>query len=110
MAITVNGKQITFTRGDTVKIIVTMMLSDGTEYTPQENDVVSFAMKRKYSDPNDLIRKTIPNDTLMLILTPQETGQLSPGHYVYDIQLAYANGDIDTFINNETIIVTGDIV
>lgn len=93
----VSGNEIKLVRGDTFYAIVEVY--DGTEpYTPVEGDVIRFAMKHKYSDEECLILKTIPNDTLILKLEPEDTKELPVRTYVYDIEITRVNGDVDTFI------------
>lgn len=58
-------------------------------------------MKRNYSSSRVLIHKKIPNDTLILYLEPKDTKKLAFGNYVYDIEITFANGDVDTFIRGE---------
>jgi len=106
----INGTEITLTKGDTFKAIVTMKTIDGKNYTPSENDVIRFAMKKNYNDENVLIEKVIPNGTLLLELTSTETKNLNVGNYVYDIQITYENGDVDTFINMATFTLTKEVV
>lgn len=95
---------IYLTRGDTGKFEVVMEDSTGTKYMPQEGDVVRFMMKKNYSQEAVIIEKEIPNDTLMLELEPEDTKELPFGIYVYDIELTYANGDVDTFIKGRLVI------
>lgn len=105
------GTKITLTRGDTLKVIVTMIRPDGTEYTPEVGDSIRFAMKKHFTDPDSevLIEKVIPNDTLMLHLEPEDTKSFPFGSYVYDIQLTHANGDIDTFIDRAQIDLSEEV-
>ena len=103
------GTAIQMTRGDTLKALVGMKIQGGEEYRPVEGDVVRFAMKKKYSDEEELISKVIPNDTLMLHLEPQDTKELEFGKYVYDIQITYANGDVDTFIDRAVFELTEEV-
>jgi len=103
------GTTIQMTRGDTCKVSVGMTTQSGEEYKPVEGDVVRFAMKKKYSDAEELISKVIPNDTLLLHLEPQDTKELDFGKYVYDIQITYANGDVDTFIDRATLELTEEV-
>lgn len=70
-------------------------------YTPVEGDSIRFAMKQSYSSSTVLVRKNIPTDTLTLHLEPNDTKELAFGDYVYDIQITFANGDVDTFIKGE---------
>lgn len=95
---TINGTDITLTRGDTLYIDLTIT-KDGEEYIPQEGDTIRFAMKHRYTDTNVLINKNIPIDSLQLKIEPQDTKGLTMGKtYVYDIELTNAYGDVDTFI------------
>lgn len=104
----INGYNIKLTRGDNFATVVGMM-NGKTEYIPQVGDVVRFALKRKiftpdkgnYVDLNPLIRKTIPNDTLLLELEPEDTKSLRFAVYAYDIEITYADGYVDTFISGD---------
>lgn len=89
---------IYLTRGDTFVCSVKMIKDDGTEYTPTGNDSVRFALKKTAYDRKPLILKTIPNDTLKLTITPDDTKKLDFGDYIYDIELTTENGVVDTFI------------
>jgi len=94
----IEGSAITLTRGDSFYATVTMKNPDKTDYTPQQGDVVRFALKKRYTDAEPLILKNVPTDTLVLHLEPEDTKDLAFGKYVYDIELTKANGDVDTFI------------
>ena len=94
----IDGTTITLTRGDSFYTDIVIKNPDGSDYTMQENDVVRFALKKKYTDAEPLILKTIPNETLILHLEPEDTKDMAFGKYVYDVELTKANGDVDTFI------------
>lgn len=97
MSYSVDGTKITMTRGDTVRIQVAIDI-DGEEYTPQEGDVVRFAAKKAWTDEEPCILITIPNDTLILTIEPNDTKELEFGAYNYDLQITFANGDVATFV------------
>ena len=85
-------------------------LDTGELYTPAENDVIRFTVKRNYSDARPLITKIVPNDTQMLHLTPEDTKPLAFGSYVYEIELTNANNDdVDTFIAKASLIITEEV-
>lgn len=110
MSVKVNGTTITATRGDTVKIQLELIDSEGSVYTPVESDIIRFAMKEDYDDAEPLILKVIPNDTLILKLEPEDTKSLpQPSSYVYDLQITYANGDVDTFIDKAKFKLTEEV-
>jgi len=66
-------------------------------------------MKKSYTDNEVLIEKVIPNDTLLLRIESNDTKELPFGKYVYDIQITYAYGDIDTFIDRSEIELTEEV-
>lgn len=112
MSSSVKGTTITMTRGDTFRTIVKMYIDSGhkTEYIPQEGDVIRFATKKKFKDTENIVfEKIIPNDTQILTIKPEDTKSMSFGKYVYDIQITYANGDVDTFIDKATLAITEEV-
>ena len=94
------NKKISLVRGDTLRMQVEILVDDEI-YTPVSGDKVRFAMKQSYSSSKVLIHKNIPIDTLVLHLEPNDTKKLPFGSYVYDIEITFANGDVDTFIRGE---------
>jgi len=103
------GKTIVLTRGDSFKQIIAAKDMDGKPYTPVSGDVIRFAAKRNYSDENLVIEKQIPYDTMLLQLTPDDTKSLEFGTYVYDIQITYSNGDVNTFLDKGTLKLTEEV-
>lgn len=103
------GTTITLTRGDSFKATVQMIDENGESYIPQEGDKIRFAVKRRYTDTKTIISKVIPNDTLLLELEPKDTEAFKFGSYVYDIQLTYANGEVDTFIDKATLVISEEV-
>lgn len=89
---------ITMTRGDSFYATVTMR-QDGEPYTPAEGDVVFFAMENHAGVT--VIAKTIPTDSLLLALYPEETKGLPIGTYTYNIRLVAAAGTVDTFVRGK---------
>lgn len=105
----VNDKTITLTRGDSLAIKLDIFDSEGNAYTPSSGDTIRFAMKKSYSDSECLISKVIPNDTMMLSLAPSDTKDLAFGSYVYDIEITFATGAVDTFIDRATFRLTEEV-
>lgn len=102
MGYTINNKnkKIALTRGDTLRMQVDIYVGDEL-YTPTANDSVRFAMKQNFTSNKVLIYKTIPTDTMILHLVPNDTKKFAFGKYVYDIEITFENGDVDTFISGE---------
>lgn len=107
--VNISGTTIELTRGDTLRVVLELTDYNGNAYVPNSGDVIRFAMKRRYNDATPIILKTIPNDTLTLLLEPSETKTLPYAEYVYDIEITYVNGDVDTFINKATLKLTEEV-
>lgn len=103
-SIDTNTNDITLVRGDYFPCYITMT-KDGEAFVPQVGSL-RFAVKKKYTDPDDkvLILKTIPLDTLLLELESADTKDLKFGPYVYDIEYTDQNGRPDTFIRAKFIL------
>ena len=93
-------KEIELTRGDTLKVKIDVLIN-GEAYTPRPEDSLRFAMKTTYNTSKLLVHKDIPIDTCILHLEPEDTKKLRFGEYVYDIQITFANGDVNTCISGK---------
>lgn len=110
------GNSITLTRGDSL-VLQLELTRNGETYTPAEDDLIRFALKRNklkqdgsdFVDDEPLALINIPNDTLTLEITPGATKTLAFGNYVYDIEITFADGKVDTFIDNENFILTPEV-
>ena len=111
MSYSVKKTTISMTRGDTFKAQIALTTPEGDPYIPEAGDTIRFAVKKHYSDPDEdvLINKNIPIDTLILTLEPSDTKTMEFGEYVYDIQLTNAEGEVDTFIDKSTFILTEEV-
>ena len=105
---------ITMTRGDTGEFQVECLIED-TPYIPQEGDVVTFAVKhqdqkgnkyKEYTEP--VCQITIPNDTMLLEIRPEDTRPLSFGMYDYQVDIQFADSKVNTFIE-ATIKITKEV-
>lgn len=105
----ISGTTITMTRGDTLSVKVNIFNSDQTEYEVKDEDIIRFALKKKYKDPEPLIIKVLDHDTLLLQLDPEDTENLDYGDYVYDIEITMEDGTVDTFIAEATLTLTKEV-
>ena len=116
MASSISGTSITLTRGDTLRVKINISLN-GEPYTPTNGDAVRFALKRPalnakktdYKDIQPLILKNIPTNTMILELEPNDTKTLDFGSYVYDVQITFADGRVDTFITEAVFKLTPEV-
>lgn len=109
MSVKIRKTKITMTRGDTLKCTIGITDSAGDPYIPVEGDTIRFAAKKHYTDEETCILKDIPNDTLLLQLDPEDTKNLEqPSTLVWDIQITFEDGTVDTFMNG-TIEITEEV-
>jgi len=102
----ITGSDITLTRGDSL-ILNLQLTKNGEPFTPEIGSSIRFAMKRRYTDPDEdvILVKIIPIDTLLLEIEPEDTKNLDMNRtYVYDIQLTDPSGRVDTFLSGKLTI------
>lgn len=116
MSYQIEGTTISMTRGDTLKVAVSLT-KDGQPYTPVEGDKIRFAAKDpkmycdkgEYVDSEPRILKDIPIETMMLVLDPADTKTLDFGNYVYDMEITFADGTVDTFITQAVLRIKPEV-
>lgn len=91
----IENDKIYLTRGDSAGFSV--KLYDGEEeYELQPGDQLTFTVRKTVYSPEIVIQKTLTD--IEVPIFPSDTNNLSFGDYVYDVQLNFANGDINTVI------------
>ena len=108
MSASISGTTISLTRGDSLVLGIDVVV-DNAPYTPQEGDVIRFAMKSTVFADEVLIKKRIDLETMTLTILPSDTKDLSFGSYVYDLELTTADGVVDTFIGPASFIITQEV-
>lgn len=114
MMTSVSGTTITMTKGDTLRVQISLEMDD-TAYTPVEGDVVRLYVKRaklsdgEYVDTEPLITKIVPIETMILELEPDDTSSLASGKYAYDLEITFLDGSVDTFINNASLVLVREV-
>ena len=99
----ITGSDITLTRGDSL-VLNLQLTKNGEPYVPEQGSEIRFAMKKRYTDADEdvVLLKTIPIDTLILEIEPEDTKELTMNKaYVYDIQLTDSSGRVDTFLSGK---------
>lgn len=101
---------ISLTRGDTFYAIIKLYNKNDEEVTLSEGDSVRFAVKEDYDLDDVLLEIDIPVDTMTLRIAPEDTKNLDFGTYVYDVQVTFANGDVDTVIPRKTLNILEEVI
>lgn len=92
----VHDNNIAMIRGDSgiFKIDVTDVA--GNAVALDDNDVLTFTLRRAARSPTIVLQKTITDGTLTI--NPSDTQDMPFGSYVYDVELKRADGYVDTVI------------
>lgn len=88
---------ISMHRGDDAEFDV--LVTDNTgcgDYELKDGDTLKFSMKKSIDDSEIALTKTL--DGSKLVIAHGDTAGLDFGSYVYDIQLTFANGKVQTII------------
>lgn len=101
----INDNTIRFTRGDTVRLEITVSNLDGTVYKLKDGDLIEFTVKKNTDSKVEIIKKSGTD----IVIEPEETTGLEYGVYTYDVQLILSNGDIDTVIPPSELIVMEEV-
>lgn len=110
MSFSVSGTKITMTRGDTARFNVAIKYqANGVTYHPAETDRIRFSVKKYLSDKSPIIVKEVPVLSMILVIDPQDTENLSFGIYHYDMELVKENGDTETFITDSVLELTSEV-
>lgn len=104
---TLNGTNISMTRGDTESITVRM--KSGGTLSP--GDIIDFTV-RKTVDSAVVLHKRITeffDDSAVIAINHQDTSSMDFGTYRYDIQLTDAGGAVTTLVKPAKFTLTEEI-
>lgn len=90
----IDRNEIILTRGDSVEFDIELLNADGSSYDIQEFDTIEFTVKKNVYSTNTLIHKVGSH----INIEPYDTAGMSYGDYVYDVQVTFQDGSVDTVI------------
>ena len=108
--LSMQGTNITITRGDSAYIIISLTDSKGNHYTPGPDDKIRAQVRQDASSSKVLFESLIPYDTLVWHIKPEDTAEAQMGKsYVYDMEIETAEGDVYTFIPLSSFTVSKEV-
>lgn len=111
------NNKITLTKGDTLKIKLSLRDAAGNVYIPGIQDTITFVAKKNFDDAA-VLSTTVYGDgetsDIVIVIGPgsEDTNSsttIDAGTYKYDIQLTTSDGIIDTVINAATLVITEEV-
>ena len=88
--------RIFLTKGDNAELDIRLYNLDGEEVVIRPDDTIVLTVRKNTSQQTASFSKTAYLNTIYF--EPEDTNSLTPGLYVYDIQLTNADGEISTII------------
>lgn len=91
-------------RGDTLRLTIDgIKTSDGEEYVLSDTDVIYLDVKKSAADRTAIFRKTVTaadyvDGGLPITIFPEDTAEVSPGDYFFDVRLFMDEDNIYTII------------
>lgn len=86
-----NTHDIYYIKGDTAHFKINV-----SPFHPEEGDILNFTVKKRYGVPAAI--SLTADDDMNFTIQPEDTNMLTPGDYLYDIQLTTGIGEIYTLI------------
>lgn len=96
------NNEITLTRGDTAVINVDLTIY-GETYELSEGETLVLTVKVTSWGPKVLLEKTA--DSMSFQIKSEDTAELSPGTYYYDVRLRCADGASYTVVPRSAFII-----
>lgn len=108
----IQGTNIRMVRGDTEALKVRVEGDEGEQIKLVTGDTVYFTVKQNAMAEQKILQKvvkTFPLGEAFISIYPEDTKNLQPTSYVYDIQLTRANGQVKTIIPKSGFIIEEDV-
>ena len=94
----INGSDIYLTKGDTAHLAVGITTAaSGDAYLMQPDDTLIFTVRKQAYEASPVLLQKIVKGSSKIHLTPEDTAQLAPGSYKYDVELR-TGADVYTVI------------
>lgn len=105
----IDGYSITLTRGDTLRLTITLQDSEGNPVTLTPQDKLWFRLKKKAKDEEILIEKAGDPEQLLIALDEPDTENIPFGKYKYEIEVVTIDDDHYTVIANQDFVISEEL-
>lgn len=101
------NNKILLTKGDTATMLVEIYDLNNEKYEIQSTDVITMTVKKNGAATASLT-KTATTDHF-IIINPSDTTNLTPGLYVYDVQITTDNDAVYTIVPTSFFELLGEV-
>lgn len=107
----IDGNDIKLTRGDTAYITISIVDQDGFPYEFEEGDQIRLQVRTKPNYGSLIFNGNISivDNEIVWTISHDETKDLAPVTYYYDVELITANGEVFTFIEKSKLKITDEV-
>ena len=108
----IEGTDIYMIRGDNESLTISMEDAQGNAIPFEEGDTVYMTVKKSTATQEKVMQKTATefvDGKATFEIEPEDTKELSPYKYVYDIQLTKAEGEVRTLIKPSAFVVEPEV-
>lgn len=102
---TVDGTSLSMTRGDSEAISVSV-----SGYNIQEGDFLEMTVRKTVNSSVAIYKRveTFSDNVALISIEPDDTSKLTPGDYVYDVQLTFG-GAVKTIVKPSVFSITPEV-
>lgn len=104
----VSGTNLSMVKGDTEEIVVYI-----EEFPFQTGDIVEMTVRKAPSAPDKILYKKITtfneDGKAIINIEHDDTSDVKPGSYHYDIQLTYDTNKVKTIIKNSILTIEPEV-
>lgn len=104
--VNITNKNIYMTKSDTVKLTISIKDKAGNEYVMKSGDNLHFTVRDRRTHKNVI---EIKQSTNTVVIDTDMTKDLIVDCYEYDVQLIFANGDINTIIPIHKFVIEKEV-
>lgn len=108
----IQGTNISMIRGDSEAIKVSCKDESGADVPLVEGDIVYFTVKRNTYTEEKILQKIVTEfieGAALITIFPNDTRELIPSNYYYDIQLNRANGQVKTIVPPSKFTINAEV-
>ena len=104
--VNITDKNIFMTKGDTIKLTLDIKDKLGKTYYMAEGDSIKLAVRKPHATVDTFV---VTSNTVDLYISSGITANVKEGEYQYDVQITFANGEINTIVPLHKFVIQKEV-